>query len=79
MANTDTFSDAAKEKKENNLGVQEFISQPYKYGFTTNVEVEDFPKGISNEVIKLISSIPYYFHLEMHYREISDLVLLYVH
>ena len=33
--------------------VQRILSQPYKYGFTTNVEVEDFPKGISDDVIKL--------------------------
>jgi len=28
----------------------------YKYGFTTDIETEDFPKGLSVEVIKLISA-----------------------
>jgi Fe-S cluster assembly protein SufB len=32
------------------------ISEPYKYGFTTDVEIEDFPKGLSSHVIKLISA-----------------------
>lgn len=27
----------------------------YKYGFTTDIETEDFPKGLSEEVIRLIS------------------------
>jgi Fe-S cluster assembly protein SufB len=36
--------------------VLNLISQPYKYGFTTNVETEEFPKGISEEIINLISS-----------------------
>lgn len=34
---------------------KKILSQPYKYGFTTNVEVEEFPKGINDGVIKLIS------------------------
>jgi Fe-S cluster assembly protein SufB len=53
------------ENKENgNLGYLEsedaevlnLISQPYKYGFITNVETEEFPKGINAEIINLISS-----------------------
>ena len=40
-----------------NLDVQKILSQPYKYGFTTNVEVEEFPKGINDDVIKLISLV----------------------
>ena len=55
MANIDAASDVLNEKDQNNSNVQSFLSQPYKYGFTTNVEVEDFPKGISDDVIKLIS------------------------
>ncbi|ASN78714.1 putative ABC transporter (chloroplast) [Porphyra umbilicalis] len=31
------------------------VNQPYKYGFTTSVESEQFPRGISQEVVKLIS------------------------
>ena len=27
----------------------------YKYGFTTDIETEEFPKGLSEEIVKLIS------------------------
>jgi len=56
MVNKDTSSDVAIKKDQSSLDVQKILSQPYKYGFTTNVEVEDFPKGISENVIKMISS-----------------------
>lgn len=32
-------------------------SQEYKYGFTTDLETESFPKGLSEEIIKKISKI----------------------
>jgi len=35
--------------------VQQFIAQPYKYGFSTNVETETFPKGLNEEIVTLIS------------------------
>lgn len=31
-------------------------SYEYKYGFTTDIETEDFPKGLSEDIIRLISS-----------------------
>ena len=55
MVNTDTSLDTSNEKDQSNLDVQKILAQPYKYGFTTDVEVEDFPKGINDDVIKLIS------------------------
>ena len=58
MVETDISSDIFDKKdknNKNNLTPQSFLSQPYKYGFTTNVEVENFPKGINENVIKLIS------------------------
>ena len=33
---------------------QKLLSQPYKYGFTTDVEVEEFPL-INEDIIRLIS------------------------
>lgn len=27
----------------------------YKYGFTTDIETEDFPKGLNEDIIRLIS------------------------
>ena len=35
--------------------VLNLISQPYKYGFKTKIETEDFPKGINENIIRLIS------------------------
>jgi Fe-S cluster assembly protein SufB len=35
--------------------VKDVIDQPYKYGFKTKVEVEDFPKGLNEDIVKLIS------------------------
>lgn len=31
-------------------------SYEYKYGFTTDIETEDFPKGLSEEIVRLISA-----------------------
>ena len=31
------------------------ISEPYKYGFVTDIEVDLAPKGLSEDVVKLIS------------------------
>ncbi len=36
--------------------VEEIVSQPYKYGFVTEIETEKIPKGLSKDIIKLISS-----------------------
>jgi Fe-S cluster assembly protein SufB len=55
MVKTSASPDITSEKDKSSLDVQKLLSQPYKYGFTTNVEVEDFPKGINENVIKMIS------------------------
>lgn len=36
--------------------LQEFTGSDYKYGFYTNVEMETIPKGLNEDVIRLISS-----------------------
>lgn len=43
-------------KKEQNLEITTVINQAYKYGFKTKIETEDFPAGINEEIIKLISA-----------------------
>jgi len=35
--------------------VEEIVSQPYKYGFITDIETEKIPKGLNEDVIRLIS------------------------
>ena len=42
-------------KKEKNVGINEVINQPYKYGFITPIESENFPKGIDVNIVELIS------------------------
>ena len=35
--------------------IKELVEQPYKYGFKTFIETEDFPKGLNTDIINLIS------------------------
>src|SRR5579863_6287501 len=36
--------------------IEEFVNQEYKYGFTTNVDTDTIPPGLSEDVVRLISS-----------------------
>ncbi len=36
--------------------VEEIVSQPYKFGFITEIETEKIPKGLNEDVIRLISA-----------------------
>ena len=36
--------------------VEEIVAQPYKYGFITDIETEKIPKGLNEDVIRLISA-----------------------
>ena len=36
--------------------IDEIVSQPYKYGFITDIETEKIPKGLNEDVIRLISA-----------------------
>ena len=36
--------------------VDEIVSQPYKYGFFTDIETEKISKGLNEDVIKFISN-----------------------
>lgn len=41
---------------DNNISsINSLIQEPYKYGFSTDVEVEEFPKGINESIIKKLS------------------------
>ncbi len=44
-----------KEQEQSDFNVKKLISQPYKYGFTTNIENEEFPRGLNVDIIRLIS------------------------
>ncbi|MBJ7900460.1 MAG: Fe-S cluster assembly protein SufB [Cyanobacteria bacterium RI_101] len=36
--------------------VKTLVNQPYKYGFVTDIEADTIPKGLSEEVVRLISA-----------------------
>jgi len=41
--------------KNNLSSINNLIQEPYKYGFSTKVDVEEFPKGINEQIIERIS------------------------
>ncbi len=43
------------DKKEENKIIQDFTAKEYKEGFVTNVEQEYVPKGLNEEIIRMIS------------------------
>jgi Fe-S cluster assembly protein SufB len=42
-------------KKKTNLEINQVINQPYKYGFETKIEKEEFPIGMNEDILKLLS------------------------
>ena len=36
--------------------IEEFVNREYQYGFVTDVETETIPKGLNEDVIRLISA-----------------------
>ena len=43
-----------EEKKENNI-VDKVTKEEYKYGFVTDVESDTIPKGLNEDIIRMIS------------------------
>ena len=37
------------------LKINKIINTPYKYGFSTNIETDAFPKGLTTQIVNLIS------------------------
>jgi Fe-S cluster assembly protein SufB len=35
--------------------LKDLVDQPYRYGFKTNIETEDFPRGLNESIVTLIS------------------------
>jgi Fe-S cluster assembly protein SufB len=42
-------------KNQQNFEIKQVLNQPYKYGFQTNIENEQFPSGINQNIVELIS------------------------
>lgn len=43
-------------KNKTNFEINQVINEPYKYGFKTKIEKEDFPVGLNKDIISLIST-----------------------
>lgn len=41
--------------ERNNEFVKEVANQKYEFGFTTNVETDVIPKGLNEDIVRLIS------------------------
>lgn len=41
--------------QSNNSNVKDLVNQPYKYGFSTNIENDNIAKGLNENIIRLIS------------------------
>jgi Fe-S cluster assembly protein SufB len=46
---------AEKKEYKSTAVIKEIVASPYKYGFTTDIETEDFPKGINIQTVHEIS------------------------
>lgn len=42
--------------QSSNIVLDNFLNQPYKYGFHTQIESQNFPRGLNQEIVELISS-----------------------
>ena len=42
-------------KNQTSFEINQVINQPYKYGFSTNIEKENFPTGLNEEIILFLS------------------------
>ena len=45
-----------KEEPEKKDILEEITEQDYKYGFVSDIDVEEFPKGLSEEIVRKISA-----------------------
>jgi len=45
----------AEKKLNESAAIDAIVTTPYKYGFTTNIDVEEFEKGLNSQVVKKIS------------------------
>ena len=43
------------QKKESDIILETLVANPYKYGFKTEIESEEFEKGLNLEIVKKIS------------------------
>ena len=49
------INQVSSSKNYGDTTLKELVEQPYKYGFKTQIETEDFPKGLDENIVALIS------------------------
>ena len=54
--NNDSNEDKKMNKTDNDELISDLTSQDYKFGFHTNVETEFIPKGLNEDIVRLISA-----------------------
>ena len=52
---------AEKQPNTNEILLDDFVTTPYKYGFTTNIETESFPKGLNLNILSKSILFIYFF------------------
>jgi len=52
---SDKVNQISSSKNYSDTSIKELVNQPYKYGFKTLIENEDFPRGLNIDIVKLIS------------------------
>lgn len=45
-----------KELTDEQRNLQELADQEYKYGFVTDIEMEEFPQGLNDDIVRMISA-----------------------
>ena len=56
MKSEDVFQPEINELDEDLNTIHETVNQEYKYGFVTNIEADEAPKGLDENTIRFISS-----------------------
>ncbi len=50
------FTKKMKEEPEKKDILEEITEQDYKYGFVSDIDVEEFPKGLNEDIVRMISA-----------------------
>jgi Fe-S cluster assembly protein SufB len=49
------INQVSSSKNYGDAALKDLVEQPYRYGFKTQIETEDFPKGLNEDIVALIS------------------------
>ena len=52
---SDKINQLSSNRDREDTSVKELLSQSYQYGFKTDIQAEEFPRGINEDIVRLIS------------------------